>query len=267
MAKNVEDNLRQELKTTSDRLRASQRNLEAQQIEVKQLSNLYFKLKDDFKKLTDEKNAVDEKLTIANDRIHRLVIQRNRIRQQLIAARNAGDFEPIFYNKPWHDLVSALSKRKRKKIYRSVIDRGIRQVFECSKARVILTLGHDQIAFQWSEQELSLNREDLFNEGYVLPPVVVPPRRIGGPAGNALDHERPDDEFRITHTKEEIRKVIFVMDLHTIAYAAYHEMHLLSLGILPPLNQIKEQKKEMSEKLNFYIVPGVNISNTIYNYF
>ena len=258
MAINV-DQLRQELKETLQKLKASELNLEAQRVEVKQLNNLYFTLKDEFNALKAEKNDVDQNLIVANNRINTLVQHRNRLRQRLIADQNAGDFEPIFYNKPWHDLRSALSKRKRKKIYRSVIDRTVRQILECSKARVLLTLGHENIVFQWSEQELAFNREDLFNAGYVLPPNIVPVPVQINPVGlnHALDSERTDDPFRITHSKEEIQKVICAMDLHRIPHPAYHEMHLLSLGILPPLNQIKEQKKEMTDMLTFYMIPGV----------
>ena len=257
MSRSVEDALRLELKITSDQLRKSEFNLEAQRVEVKQLNNMYFKLKDEYNVLLTQKNDIEVNLTAANNNNNRLLRRINRLREMLVAAQNAGDFEPIIYNKVWHDLRSTLSKRKRKKIYRSILDRGIRQILECSRARVFLTLGNEIIAFQWSEQELRCNS----NAGYIFPQNIVPLKRNGAGGGGgtyALECERPDDEYRITHTKEEIRKVIYIMDSHTVSCPAYHELHILSDGVLPPLNQIKSQKKEMTEKLNFYVVPGVS---------
>ena len=258
MSNNVEQELRRQLQEISQKLRATEFNLEAQRIEVKQLNNLYFKLKDDYNVLSVQKNQVDEKLRIANENYNRAVRQRNRLREQFLAGQNAAMFEPIIFNKPWNELKCTASKRKRKKIYRSIIDRSLKQIVECSMARVFLRVGKETIAFQWSEQEIDANREDMSNQGYILPPNTVPPCRNRRFADHVLYSERRDDEFHITHTKEEIRKVIYVMDLHTIAYPGYHELHMLSHGILPPLNQIKQQKKEMSEHLNFYVVPGVS---------
>ena len=254
MTSNAVDNLRRQLEQTSEKLKKTQFNLEAQRVEVKQLNTLYFRLKDQFNDLTRQKNDLEEEIRVLNHNYNRVVGQRNILRERLRAAQNAGDFEPIYYNKVWHHVRSSLTKRKRKKIYRDIIDKGIRQIVECCKARVLLTFGHEHIAFQWSEQELEFNRENLFNDGYVLPPNIIPPNRSTDP----LDCERADDKFRFTHTKEEVRKVICVMDAHNIAYPAYHELHLLSQGVLPPLNQIKVQKKEMEDKLQYYIVPGVS---------
>ena len=259
MTSNAEEKLRRQLQQTADRLKKTEFNLEAQKVEVKELSNLYWHLKDDFNALSREKHDLQEQIRVLNHNNNRLVAQRNRLRQQVIDGQNAGDFEPIIFNKVWHELRSTLSKRKRKKMYRAVIDRSIRQIVECGKARVLLTLGNEDISLQWSEQELSMNREDLFNEGYLFPQNIVPAKVDIEP----LYFERQDDKFRFTHTKEEIRKVICVMDSQNIASPAYHELHVLSRGVLPPLNKIKEQKKEMGEKLNFYIVPGVSVKTIV----
>ena len=78
---------------------------------------------------------------------NRSIAQRNRLREQLINAQNGGNFEPIIFNKVWHELRSTLSKRKRKKIYRHVLDRSMRQIVECCKARVLLTFGNEKHCF------------------------------------------------------------------------------------------------------------------------
>ena len=258
MSNNVETDLRRQLQETSQKLKATEYNLEAQRIEVKQLNNLYFRLKDNFNDLSVQKTQLVEDVRVANQNYNRAVRQRNRLREQFMAGQNAALFEPIIFNRVWNDLKCTKTKRKRKKIYRSILDRSMKQIVECSMARVLLKVGNETIVFQWSEQEMDGNRDDMSNQGYIVPPNIVPPRRNTHFADHALYWERRDDEFRVTHTKEEIRKVIYVMDLHTIAYPGYHELHMLSHGILPPLNQIKQQKKEMSEQLSFYVVPGVS---------
>ena len=49
------------------------------------------------------------------------------------------------------------------------------------------------------------------------------------------------------------------MDNYCVGHHAYHELHLLSKGLLPPLNQIKEEKKELMDALEYYVFEGVNI--------
>ena len=198
MATNAEDALREELQKISHKLKTTEFNLEAQRVEVKQLNNLYFRLKDDYNKLVAEKKQVETNLEAATDNYNRSLVRIQRLRHRLRAAQNDADFEPIMYNKVWTDLRCALSKRKRKKLYRSVIDRSIRQILECSRVRVFLTLGNETIALQWSEQELKDNRDDLFNAGYIFPQDIVPLKRNGAGGGGgpyALDCERQDDQF------------------------------------------------------------------------
>ena len=141
----------------------------------------------------------------------------------------------------------------------------MRNITECVKARVVLTLGHDEVVFQWSEQELESNREDLGGRGIILSPNIIPRYRI---QNNTIEgdfyRERSDDPFRITHSKEEIRKVLYVMDTYSVPYPAYHELHILSKGFLPALNYIKDQKKELSNKLDHYLVDGVSINTVQY---
>ena len=213
-----------------------QLNLDAQSTEAKELSKLYFNLKDNYNILK------------ANN---------NQLRRQLQEALQINN-GPLVFNKPWKNLVNWRSKRKRKVLYRNQLDPAIKSITECIKARVVLTLGSDDVVFQWSEQDLAFHREDLTAAGIILPVDILPRVNVihNGIQGNFYN-ERKDDPYRITHTKEEIRKVLFVMDTHCVSHPAYHEMHMPSKGFLPPLTLVKEQKEELSNKLDYYVVDGV----------
>ena len=237
----VINDLRKNLGILQERNKTLQLNLEAQSVEVKELYKLYFKLKDDYAKLERNRNTLQNELEVA--------LERNR--------------DPIIFNKVWCDVKCWKTKRKRKHQYRSELDSSIKNIVECVKARVILTVGTEEVFFQWSEQELEFNRETLRNRGYVLPMEILP--RI-----NVVHHgiegdnytERADDPFRFTHTKEEIRKALFVMDIHSIGHHAYHELHMLSKGILPAMNYIKQEKEELRNKLDHYLIDGVSTIST-----
>ena len=205
--------------------------MDAQTVEVNELSNLYSKLKQEHEILSRQK-------------------QRFQVQLQDAVERNVN---PLIYNRVWSSLKNWKSKRKRKVLYRSEIDIAIKNITECVKARVVLTLGGEDIVFQWSEQDLAFNREDLAMRGIILPQNIVPRYRVlNNAVEGALYRDRSDDPFRITHSKEEIRKVLFVIDTYSVATPAYHELHILSKGFLPALNCIKDQKKELSEKLDHY---------------
>ena len=233
------ENLRRRLAACEQKNTTLQCNLDAQTVEVNQLSALYSQLKQDYTILEREKELIQEELERALER----------------------HVKPIVFNKVWGSIQNWKTRRKRKILYRKELDISIRNITECVKARVVLTLGHDDVVFQWSEQELEDNREELAGTGVVLPPDIIPRYRIHN---NAIEgdfyRERKDDPFRITHSKEDIRKVLYVMDTYSVPYPAFHELHMLSKGFLPALNYIKDQKKELSTKLDHYLVDGVSDS-------
>ena len=234
---NVE-NLRRRLAACEQKNVTLQFNLDAQTVEVNQLTTLYSKLKQEYAIVEREKEILQHELEEALER----------------------HVTPIVFNRLWGSLQNWKSKRKRKLLYRNELDISIRNITECVKARIVLTLGHDDVVFQWSEQELESNREELEGRGVVLPTNIIPRYRIHN---NAIEgdfyRERRDDPFRITHSKEDIRKVVYVMDTYSVPYPAYHELHMLSKGFLPALNYIKQQKKELSTKLDHYLVDGVSL--------
>ena len=59
-----------------------------------------------------------------------------------------------------------------------------------------------------------------------------------------------------------LRKVINVMDKHKISNKAYHELKMtLTSGFNPPMNQIKDEKKVMSQEIPFTKHPSVSLRN------
>ena len=58
----------------------------------------------------------------------------------------------------------------------------------------------------------------------------------------------PDGKWNPQH----LRTIIHVLDSYHISHDAYSELRLSSRSILPPLHQIKIEKKRMSTKINYY---------------
>ena len=236
------NDIRQRLEASEKENRTLKLNLEAQTVEANQLNKLYFKLKDDYQLLKRENNRLE-----------------GEVREAVARNLNAGNLQPIVFNKLWKDVINWGTKRKRKVLYRQQLDNSIKNITECVKAWVVLTLGLEDVVFQWSEQELEFNRDQLYWRGFIPPPNIIPRQPIYHNAVQGpLYHERSDDAFQITHTKQEIRRVFFIMDNYCVSHHAYHELHLLSKGFLPPLNQI-EEKKELMDALEYYVFERVII--------
>ena len=172
-------NIRQRLEACERKNRTLQLNLEAQTVEANQLNKLYFKLKDDYQLLKRENNRLQGEL-----------------REAIGCNFSAGNFKPIVFNKLWKDLINWRSKRKRKVLYRQQLDNSIKNITECVKARVVLTLGLEDVVFQWSEQELESNRDQLYGRGFIPPPNIIPRQPIyHNTVQGPLYHERCDDAF------------------------------------------------------------------------
>ena len=77
-------------------------------------------------------------------------------------------FEPIIFRKKWDKLESSKTKLKRKRKYKEIVDKSLRYITECKRAKLSLTVGKSDINLKWSEKEVRKHRW-TFRDNNLLP--------------------------------------------------------------------------------------------------
>ena len=142
----------------------------------------------------------------------------------------------------------------------------IGRIVECTKARVILTLGSEDVYLQWTEKDMNTIRRQLVRNGYTFVPQILPQNNtVVRVNGLDLDSERKNKRLKFTYTKKEVRKAVVTLDSQRISQPAYHEMRMEINPIMPPLTCVKNEKKEMSTTMPYYVVEGVSVRFFMFN--
>ena len=162
-------------------------------------------------------------------------------------------FNPIKIQKIWKDLECPRAKYKRKMQYKQILDESMKCITECKKAKVILTLGEQDIDLKWTEDEMVLHHEKF---GINLPDAIdnsfndqANAANDQLPTTNSNDYEVFDAECKFT--KRHKRTIISAMDHHRISHKAYHAIRKAGKQNWPSINQIKKEKAKMSKELPF----------------
>ena len=163
-------------------------------------------------------------------------------------------FLPLKLKKSWHNLGSARAKYKRKMQYKDVLDNSMKCITECKRAKVILSIGNQDIDLKWSEEEMDRHRQNLG--------VNLPIENVGNDEDENSNEQSNDNiehiqnEYQILDgdskfTQRHKRTVITVMDRHRISHKAYHEIRKAGKSYWPSINVIKKEKKKMSTEIPF----------------
>ena len=166
--------------------------------------------------------------------------------------------EPILVKKKWSDLRDKGTKCRRKKMYKSILDRSMRCITECTQAKLTLGLDDANLDIVWTENEMNTHRKDVGvrNSKYNLKTSRVhsfPDRRIyfRRPIKRLSKFKRKEGIFnaKCKLSDSHIRRVVSVLDENRISHEAYQCIRNVCMGHMPSLNQIKFQKKVMSHQL------------------
>ena len=140
-----------------------------------------------------------------------------------------------------------------------MLDESLRLITECKRAKMTLTLGDEDVDFQWTEKEMC----DLCKKLDVVIPLtddVVSDKNLNEngqesnesnatiqPGSNTYPVFDADCKF----TKRHKRTMITVMDKHRVSHKAYHAIRKAGKGNWPSLNLIKKEKSTMSKEIPF----------------
>ena len=264
-----------QLKIDNDDLRTKLRESEIRYNEQrernKRLNQNYEILRKNYVKLERENQELDE--------------EKNNLLIRFEILNSMQNFmKPIIVKKKWENLLTSKSRLKRKIKYKDIVDKSIRYITECKRARLSLTVGKSAINLNWTEKEMKDHRRKVRRE-YLLQEqnsdVDSSDNETDGQNNlssenpielnntqNESENETSEDENEnlnssdiedledknifdqnCKYTSRHKKKIVTVMDKHRLSHAAYNELKQTSQGELPPINQIKQEKRKMSNRI------------------
>ena len=156
-------------------------------------------------------------------------------------------FKPKICQRHWQN-VTRQTKRKRKSDYNEILDRAIKNIPECKKAKVHLRLGQENVQFKWNIAEMRQHRDSLRRQGFN----IIEPTILSDDEKSDSDRIETDEE-----RKKRRRKVVSMMDQFKISQKGYHEFRKMFAPTIPPINQIKQERLIMSGEIPYIKHPSV----------
>ena len=153
-------------------------------------------------------------------------------REKELLNQRLNSYKPKIFPNNWKD-VSRQTKRKRKADYTDILDKAIRNIPECKKAKVTLRLGEENVNFKWQINDMQQHRDALRRQGFnINNPIIV------------SDDEKTDSEKtqNVADRKKTKRKVVAMMDKFKLSQKGYHEFRMMFASNIPPINQIKQER-------------------------
>ena len=164
--------------------------------------------------------------------------------------------------KEWDDIKSERTKRRRIVQYRDDIFKTLNQINGCHRSELTVWIGSDRFNLSWKpkhfEDKPTLTAEQ---KGFISDHTYSLPKEL-----DDSDEEIQDINFSEIYDgegkwkKEHIRRLIHVMDCFRISNETYHEIRMVSKGHLPPIGQMRKEKKIMSQELPYIKHPKVHFS-------
>ena len=196
--------------------------------------------------------------------------QLNRMRENLRQfQRESHALRPVQIYKRWSDIKSK-AKLKRKLQYRDMIDKSMRYVTECKRAKLTLRIDNEDVDLKWSEEDMDKHRIQLgiINDRNDTEKNGNTPNRNDTNdqiMNNNIDNTDNDNENYndndntqdinmdegFEYTPKYLGQIITWMDDHRISHRAYDSMKHIFQGHIPSLNQVIKRKNQMSVELPF----------------
>ena len=188
-----------------------------------------------------------------------LSIQNDMLRVQLRDYEQSKQIcQKVLVKKKWSQLNDPGTKYKRKKLYRSILDRSVRCITECTKAKISLCLDEETVDFMWSEKDKNTHRQTFGirpkKYNFLKEKILTNPRSANvfhRPVKRLSEFSVKEGIFnsKCQYSSTHIRKVVSVIDENRISQEAYQSLRNVCMGHMPSLNSIKTQKKIMSQQL------------------
>ena len=179
---------------------------------------------------------------------------------------------PVVVRKKWSNLKDPGTKFRRRRLYKKIVDQSIRNITECTHAKLSLAFDTDIVDIVWSENEMKSLRQSvgLNVNNYSF---YRRKRKVGRPRTAQVVHPvKRLSHFqckagifndKCKYSESHIRKVVSVMDDNRISQEAYQSLRNVCMGHMPSLNDIKKEKKEMSVHLPVTGDPSVSTNQVM----
>ena len=156
--------------------------------------------------------------------------------------KDLSKFKLSSHYKSYSELNSKSGKQKRRGQCRDVFYSVCSSISDISSASFNLQFGNDKFNFMWKRD----NQHQVANQS---------------------ESENDEDNYNVSHgdkfnsngqfVSQYLRSIIYVMDKHKISHEAYHEVRMVTNGIMPPIHTIKREKSTMSEEIEYIKHPTV----------
>ena len=216
----------------------------------------------------DDKQVADRNIRTLNQNLLKLKKENEKLRQEVESlktknSRNVSDDHDhdkgaFVVRKTWDQVTDPGTKCKRRKIYKSILDKSVSRISECRHAKITLGFKNSHADIVWTEKDMEISRknwgikESKYNFSKIK--TIQKPKcklhdlkrvkRLGNLKSN-------DGIFtdNCRYSSNHIRKVISVMDESRISQTAYQKLKNVCQGHMPSLSDIKYEKQLMSFQL------------------
>ena len=167
------------------------------------------------------------------------------------------------HRKQWQEISCDRTKRRRIADYKDKFFEILKSINGCHRCEITLWICKNRICFSWGPTNFKKNRSsDMSTEknGSFSDHTYAMPPKEDNTEEEIYDINYSEMfENNGTWHKQHIRRMIHVMDTFRISNEGYHELRMVSKGQLPPIGQIRKEKKIMSQQLPYIKHPKVNI--------
>ena len=223
---------------------------------VRNLQNISDHYHDLYTAERNEKEQVNNRLQNLQDEHQDLQEENETLQENLESEKyeNSKYKIPRVY-KSWSQLKSANVKRKRKVKFRRCLSHVLKNLPDVKNATISLNMGTEHISFTCSERDIA-DPESIGIQTH--PPTHNNDHNYIRPDENEETGERVFDDSN-QFVKKHVRKVIFIMDRFKFPQEGYHEMRKACNALMPPISQVKKEKKKMSTDIPYTVHPTVRV--------
>ena len=153
--------------------------------------------------------------------------------------------KPKRHYKTYMALSSKGARQHRKREYKTIFDNVLEPMSDISGANINVKIGSENVNFLWKRPQPNQNQQSDDEDDNDLDMFNVGTSDIFDDEGNFV--------------KPFLRSIVHVMDKHKISHEAYHETRMVTKGFMPPIHLIRNEKKYMSEEIEYIKHPTVCI--------
>ena len=149
--------------------------------------------------------------------------------------------------------------------YKNMLFDCLKSIEKCHRAEMSIWIDNNRFQYSWSPKDFNtkvsdMQTEDLGNISLLHDHCYCNKDDESSECEVDFDDIDYSEMFdcKGNWKKIHIRKLVHVLDTFRISQEAYHELHMVSKGHLPPLRRLIYEKGVMSEEIPYAKIPNVS---------